>query len=203
MNDMGIDGIKSVIEAVLFSSDKPILIEQIRNIFTDLETSEIRNILEELKREFENENRGVRIVEIAGGFQMVTALNISSYLKKFYKQKHPERLSRSALETLAIIAYKQPVTRLQIESIRGVNVDGVIRHLQDLGIIRICGRKRAPGRPFVYGTSREFLEYFGLRSLDELPKMENFSSLVSTEASGDSDKTEEQNGSQELKKEDR
>jgi segregation and condensation protein B len=177
---MAQDAIKTVIEALLFSSDKPILIEQIRNVFTDLEPTQIRNILEELKTEYNNDNRGIRIIEVAGGFQMVTAPIFSSYLKKFYKQKHLERFSRPALETLAIVAYKQPVTRLEIESIRGVNVDGMVKHLKDVGIIRISGRKKAPGRPFVYSTTREFLEYFGLRSLEELPKIEDFSSLVSS-----------------------
>ena len=178
---MAIDGIKATIEALLFSSDKPILIEQIKNIFADLEPTQIRNILEELKSDYENNNRGIRLVEVAGGFQMVTAPDFSSYLKKFYKQKHAERFSKPALETLAIIAYKQPVSRREIASIRGVDVDGVVKHLKDLGIIRISGRKQAPGRPFVYSTTREFLEYFGLKSLEELPKMENFSSLVSSE----------------------
>lgn len=190
-SSMGIDGIKAVIEALLFSSDKPILIEQIKNLFTDLEPAQIRKMLEELKSEYENDNRGIRIVEVAGGFHMVTAPDFSSYLKKFYKQKHSERFSKPALETLAIIAYKQPVTRREIESIRDVNVDGVVNHLKDLGIIRISGRKQAPGRPFVYSTTREFLEYFGLRSLEELPKMEDFSTLVPAKVANSSDKMEE------------
>lgn len=187
---MGADGVKAVIEALLFSSDKPVLIEQIRNVFGELEPVEVRGVLEELKKDLEAANRGMRIVEVANGFQMVTAPDFSSYLKKFYKQKNKGKLSRSALETLAIIAYKQPVTRLEIESIRGVNVDGVVAHLTELGVIRISGRKQAPGRPFVYGTTREFLEYFGLKSLDELPKMENFSSLAATEAAGNDTKAE-------------
>lgn len=185
---MSADLIKVIVEALLFSSDKPILIEQFKNVFTDLESTQIRNILEELKLEYENDNRGLKIIEVAGGFQMVTAPSLATYLKKFYKQKHLERFSKPALETLAIIAYKQPVTRREIESIRSVNVDGVVKHLKDLGIIRISGRKQAPGRPFVYSTTREFLEYFGLKSLEELPKMEDFSSLVS---SSSSDKLEE------------
>lgn len=188
---MSTDQIKAVAEALLFSSDKPILIEQFRNVFSDLEGAQIRNILEELKSEYETDNRGMRIVEVAGGFQMVTAASLSAYLKKFYKQKNSDKFSKPALETLAIIAYKQPVTRLEIESIRGVNVDGVIKHLKDLGIIRISGRRQAPGRPFVYSTSREFLEYFGLRSLEELPKMDNFSSLVSSDVANTEDKQQE------------
>ena len=199
---MSTDYLTAIAEALLFSSDKPILIEQFKNVFSDLESTQIRGILEELKSEYERDNRGLRIVEVAGGFQMVTAPNLSTSLKKFYKQKHLEKFSKPALETLAIIAYKQPVTRLEIESIRGVNVDGVIKHLKDLGIIRISGRRQAPGRPFVYGTSREFLEYFGLKSLEELPKMEDFSSLVSPEVTDRVDKTEGTNEPQSPKKQD-
>jgi segregation and condensation protein B len=188
---MAQDTVKAIIEALLFSSDKPILIEQIKNVFSDLEPTRVRKILEELKSEYENNGRGLRISEVAGGFQMITAANLSSFLKKFYKQKHAQSFSKPALETLAIVAYKQPVTRLEIESIRGVNVDGVVKHLKDLRIIRISGRKKAPGRPFVYSTTREFLEYFGLKSLEELPKMENFSSLLPAQEDKNENKPEE------------
>jgi len=95
-----------------------------------------------------------------------------------YKQRNAERLSRSALETLAIIAYKQPVTRLEIESLRNVNIDGVMKSLLDKGLIRVAGRKNSPGRPKVFATTRQFLEHFGLKSLEELPKMEGFSALA-------------------------
>lgn len=167
--------IKSVIEAILFSNDKPILVEQIRdNLLQDLESSKIRSILEELKLEYENQDRGLRVIEVAGGFQMVTASKFVDFLKKFYRGQKKGRLSRPTLETLAIIAYKQPVTKLQIKSIRGVDVDGIINGLKDSGIIRIVGRRRAPGRPFLYGTTRQFLEYFGLKSLEDLPKVEDF-----------------------------
>ena len=105
---------------------------------------------------------------------MITAPAFVSFLRKLYKQQRVEKLSGAALETLAIIAYKQPVTRLEIESIRNVNVDGMIRTFLNKGLIRISGRKKAPGRPRVYGTTRQFLEHFGLRSLDELPKIEEF-----------------------------
>ena len=173
--------IKSVIEALLFSCDKPILIEQIRNVYPDLEPSQIRDILEELKSEYESKISSIRIVEIAGGFQMVTAPEFANFLKKFYKVQRKERLSRPSLATLAIIAYKQPVTKLQIQSIRGVDVDGIINNLKELGIIRIVGRRRAPGRPFLYGTTRQFLEYFGLKSLEDLPRIEDFPKMEETD----------------------
>jgi len=174
---MSEDNVKSVIEALLFASEKPLTLEQIKDVLENFATDEIRKILEELKSEYERANRGIRINEVAGGFQMVTTSQFSPFLKKLYKQRRPERLSRPALETLSIIAYKQPVTRLQIESIRNVNVDGVISNLLDKDLVRVTGRKKAPGRPKVYGTTREFLEYFGLKSLEELPKIENFSQM--------------------------
>jgi len=175
---MSQDNVKSVIEALLFASEKPLTIEQARNVLDNLEPNEIRKVLEELKSEYEQANRGIRIAEVAGGFQMMTAPNFAPFLKKLYKERHTERLSKPALETLAIIAYKQPVTKLEIESLRNVNIDGVMHNLLDKYLIRIAGRKKAPGRPYVFGTTRQFLEYFGLKSLEELPKMKEFSSLA-------------------------
>jgi len=174
---MSEDNVKSVIEALLFASEKPLTIEQARNVL-DLDSSRIRGVLEELKSEYEKSNRGIRIIEVAGGFQMITAAGFAPFLKKLYKERRSERLSKPALETLAIIAYKQPVTKVEIESLRNVNVDGVIKSLLDKYLIRIAGRKKTPGRPYVFGTTRQFLEYFGLKSLEELPKMEEFSSLA-------------------------
>ncbi len=169
--------LKGVIEALLFISEKPLFLEQVKEVLEGVDTQGIRQILLQLKSEYAERKSGVTIAEIAGGFQMITNTDYASYLKKFYKSHHKERLSGPSLETLAVIAYKQPVTRLEIESIRGVNADGVISTLLEKGLIRIAGRKDCLGRPFVYGTSRQFLEYFGLKSLDDLPKMENFSSL--------------------------
>jgi len=164
---------KAVIEALLFVSERPVLIEQIRSVLSELDSAKIREILEKLKEEYINSNRGMRVVEVAGGFQMVTASELSSFLKKFYR-KPPERLSGPTLETLSIIAYKQPVTRMEIEGIRGVDVSGIVKSLINKGLVRTAGRKKAPGRPFVYTTTRQFLEYFGLKSLEELPKIEEF-----------------------------
>lgn len=169
---------KSVIEALLFASEKPLTIEQARNILDNMEANEVRRLLEELKSDYEQANRGIRITEVAGGFQMITSANFAPFLKKFFKERHVERLSKPALETLAIIAYKQPLTKFEIESLRNVNVDGVMKGLLDKNLIRISGRKKAPGRPFVFGTTKQFLEYFGLKTLEELPKMEEFSAMA-------------------------
>ncbi len=175
---MSQDNVKAVIEALLFSSDRPIALEQFKKVLDGYDTNQIRLVIEELSADYENQNRGMRVVEIAGGFRMITANNFAPFLKKFYKERKVERLSKQALETLAIIAYKQPLTKLEIESLRNVNVDGVIGSLLEKSLIRITGRKKAPGRPHVFGTTRQFLEYFGLKSLEELPKMEDFSKQV-------------------------
>lgn len=166
--------IKSIIESLIFIGNKPLTIDELKVLLEDIEPSAIKEIAESLKKEFEERASGIRIAEIAGGYQMVTAPENASAIKNFYKIKNSEKLSGPSLETLAIIAYKQPVTRIDIEAVRGVNVDGVVRSLLEKNLIRIVGRKEVIGRPFVYGTTRFFLDYFGLKSLAELPKIEEF-----------------------------
>ena len=188
---MSENNVKSTIEALFFSSEKPLAIEQIRKALDNLEASLVRKNIEELKLEYEQLNRGLRIIEVAGGFQMVTSPCFAPFLKKLYKERHVERLSKPALETLAIIAYKQSITKFQIQSLRSVNIDGVMKNLLDKNLIRISGRKKVPGRPYVFSTSRQFLEYFGLNSLDELPKMEEFSDFIKQKNIETSEQTEE------------
>lgn len=172
------NNLKSAIEALIFACEKPITTEQIKKVLGDLDAAAINRIIDELKHEYEAANRGIRLVEIAGGFQMVTNSNFAPFLKKLFKNRYSEKLSKPALESLAIIAYKQPLTKAEIESLRNVNVDGVMKSLLDKNLIRICGRKKIPGRPFVFGTTREFLEHFGLKSLADLPKMEDFTVMA-------------------------
>jgi segregation and condensation protein B len=165
---------RAAIEAMLFASDKPLMLDQIRRVLDDLDAASIRETVESLRKDYEGSNRGIRIYEIAGGFQMIANPVFAIFLKKLFKSgRSAERLSRSAMETLAIIAYKQPLSKLEIESLRQVNVDGVINTLEEKDLVRVIGRKKTPGRPKVYGTTRKFLEYFGLRSLEDLPKLEN------------------------------
>ncbi len=166
--------IKADLEALIFVSNKPLLLEDIKKVFTNLQTSEIRDMIETIKKEYEERSSGIRIIEIAGGFQMATSPESAATIKEFYKIKHTEKLTGPSLEALAIIAYKQPVTRIDIEAVRGVNCDGVVKSLLEKNLIRIVGRKEVIGRPFVYGTTRFFLDYFGLKSLNELPKIEEF-----------------------------
>lgn len=172
------DNLKSAIEALIFASDKPITFEQLKKVLGNLDNVSINKVIEELKTEYEVQNRGMRIIEIAGGFAMITCTAFSPFLKKLYKNRYSDKLSRPALESLAIIAYKQPLTKSEIESLRNVNVDGVMKSLLDKNLIRICGRKKVPGRPFVFGTTRQFLEHFGLKSLQDLPKIDDFAVLA-------------------------
>jgi len=175
--DEQIQQYKSAIEAILFVSEKPVVLDQLKDVFPELKPSQIHDLIKQLQEEYVNRDCGMVIVEIAGGFQMLSNSHAAPYIREFYKTKTKEKLSRPALESLAIIAYKQPVGRAEVEVIRGVNSDGTIAHLLNKGLIKITGRKEVPGRPFLYGTTKEFLEYFGLKSLEDMPKMEEFTQL--------------------------
>lgn len=166
--------LKQIIEALLFVSESPLPLEKMSAVLEDYNPSDIRQAVEGLQAEYEHSERSLVIQEVAGGYQMTTRPVYAPWLRKFLKKTHGEKLSGPSLETLAIIAYKQPVTRQEIEFIRGVNVEGVLKALLEKGLIRIIGRKEIIGRPLLYGTSREFLEYFGLNALEELPPLEEF-----------------------------
>ncbi len=168
------DKIKNIIEALLISAEEALTIEQIQQVLENVTPAIIKEQIDRLKKDYLDANRSFKINEVAGGYQIATREEFAPYLRKLYNVKHVERLSRPSLETLAIVAYKQPVTRLDIESIRGVNVDGVLRSLSEKNLIKIKGRKEVVGRPYIYGTSRLFLEYFGLNSLEDLPDVEKF-----------------------------
>lgn len=165
---------KNIIEAMLFVCDKPLFVNEIKGVLEEFEARDIKDIVTELAREYEKDSKPFGIKEIAGGFQIVTDPLLAPWLKRLYKTSGSDRLTGPSLETLAIIAYKQPATKPEIESIRGVNVDGVLKTLMEKNLIRIAGRRDTVGRPILYGTTSEFLQYFGLNSLEELPKLEEF-----------------------------
>ncbi len=166
--------IKKIIEALLFVCENPLTMKQVSEVLPEADSGEIRAALKELKEEYSDSNRGVQLFEIAGGHQFCTNPECGDYVKKLYKTRKVFRLSAPALETLAIIAYKQPVTRSEIEFIRGVNVDGVLKTLFDRDLVKEKGRKEVPGRPILFGTTEDFLQYFGLKSLQDLPALEDF-----------------------------
>lgn len=166
-----------VIEALLFISEKPLTVDELKKVLRAATAAEIKKAVQSLNQEYTGRLSGMTILEIAGGYQMLTNPRYAPHVREFFKTKHKEKLSKPALETLAIVAYKQPVTRMDIELIRGVNSDGVVAHLVDKELVKIAGRKDIPGRPFLYGTTKQFLEYFGLKSLESLPKLEEFPDL--------------------------
>jgi segregation and condensation protein B len=159
-----------VVEALLFASDTPLEAERIREVL-DLESAATaRELVEELRARYQD--RGLMIAEVGGGYRMVTRPELAPWLVKLARARTKQRLSRPALETLAIVAYKQSVSRPEVDAIRGVNSDGVLENLLERRLIRITGRKEAPGRPYLFETTREFLVAFGLRDLSDLPKVE-------------------------------
>lgn len=169
--------IKGAIESLLFVNERPVMWEQIKKMLDTVGNADIKKAILDLQDEYEERRSGMMIVEIAGGYQMLSNPIYASYLRNFYKTKHKEKLSKPSLESMAIIAYKQPVTRSDIELIRGVSSDGVVAHLLSKELIKVIGRKDVPGRPYLYGTTKQFLEYFGLKSLDDLPTLEEFPTL--------------------------
>jgi segregation and condensation protein B len=162
--------LKLIIEAFLFTADRPISEQDIHGWLPEETLSEIRQILEELRHEYDALERSFALKEIAKGYQFRTHSKYASYVLRMLKTS-PTRLSRAALETLAIIAYKHPILRQEIERLRAVDVGGILKTLLEKDLIRIMGRKSLPGRPLIYGTTRKFLEVFDLKDLESLPKL--------------------------------
>ncbi len=161
--------IKAVVESVLFVAGTPVSLRRLAEVI-GVAQAEVKPAMGELVAEYAGPERGVRLMEVAGGYQFRTAAENTEYVKKFVQEK-PSKLSRASLETLAIIAYRQPLTKAEVESVRGVDVDGVLNSLLTKKLLRVMGRKDVPGRPWVYGTTPQFLELFGLNDLGSLPPL--------------------------------
>lgn len=165
---------RRIIEAMLFASSKPVTGSELAQALEDFSADKVKELINELNAEYQAQNRSFSVTEIAGGFQLTADSYYAPWIKKLLIREEARRLSMPALETLAVIAYKQPITRSEIEVIRGVNVDGVIDNLLEKRLIRESGRKEAPGRPFMYSVTDEFLQHFGLKSPEDLPKLKEF-----------------------------
>jgi segregation and condensation protein B len=161
--------LRAAIEALLFVSKQPLTIKALCRALGDDDVKLTAALVEELRVGYLQDGRGFRLVEIAGGYQLRTASEFAPYVLKLFNEPHEERLSQPALETLAIIAYRQPIVKAEIEAIRGVDISGVLQKLLDRGLVCVAGRKEVPGRPFLYETTRLFLEHFGLKTVEELP----------------------------------
>jgi segregation and condensation protein B len=167
---------KAIIEAIIFTSESPVQIDKIKEVLPDVEKDEISRLLQELMDEYEKRGGGFLLLEIAGGFQFRTRADFSHWINKFLKGR-PAILSRAAMETLAVIAYKQPVLKAEIDRFRGVDSGSSLKGLLERKLVRIMGRKDVPGRPIMYGTTKKFLEAFNLKDLSELPTLKELKDL--------------------------
>lgn len=168
--------LKNIIETLLFVADTPLSTDRIRSVIP-ADVKDIKDVLSRLSAEYEERKGGFALMEIAGGYQIRTRPEYSEWIKKLV-QPNPLRMSKAALETLTIIAYKQPIIRSEIEHIRGVDSGGILRMLLELKLIRVLGRKEIPGRPLIYSTTKRFLEIFGLKDLKDLPTPDEIKGLV-------------------------
>ncbi len=170
--------IKTIVEGLLFVADEPLSLEKLAQAFEEeVPLDRLARIVDDLINEYEDLGRAFVLRPVAGGFQFRTRPELSSYALRLMNKKSPARLSRAALETLAIIAYRQPVLRAEVDKIRGVDTGGMIKTLLEKELVRVVGRKDLPGRPIAYGTTRKFLETFDLPNLEALPSIEEMESL--------------------------
>jgi segregation and condensation protein B len=164
---------KAILEALLFASGEPLTIAAIAKA-TSLSEQNIRDIMRELTADYRDRNSGIVIAEIADGYEMATDPEMAAWIRRMKNIHVSNKLSQPSIETLSIIAYKQPITKVEVDQLRGVNSDAAVKSLLDKRLIKIIGKKESPGRPFLYSTTNEFLQYFGLKNLTELPAIHDF-----------------------------
>jgi len=172
--------LKAIVEALIFASPEPMTLKSLAKVLDGESKDDIEAAIGALKQDYDRPG-GLQIVEVAGGYQIVTRSDLHEWVRRLFHERTTQELSVAALETLAVIAYKQPITGPEIAEIRGVNTAGVLGTLIERKLVKIVGRKQVVGRPFLYGTTREFLERFGLNDLSDLPKVEDMSDLLGFE----------------------
>jgi segregation and condensation protein B len=173
-------GLVGIVEALVFASPDPITLKQLCKLLDTEPKEEVVAALADLGRRYAHSG-GLQLVEVAGGYQIVTRPELHEWVRRLFHERTTQKLSVQALETLAVIAYKQPITAMEITEIRGVNTTGVVGTLLERGLVRIAGRKQVVGRPFLYATTREFLDRFGLRDLNDLPRVEDMADALGFE----------------------
>jgi segregation and condensation protein B len=170
------EGLKAIIEALIFASELPLNFDKLADVLEGVEKKDIRDCLSRLVEEYQGETRGFCIVEVAGGYHFRTKNEWSPWIKKLKRGK-PSTLTPAMMETLAVIAYRQPVLKAEIDKVRGVDTGGAIKRLLEKKLVRIVGRKDVPGKPIIYGTTQRFLEVFNLKDLAELPTLRELKEL--------------------------
>ena len=169
---------KQILEAVLFASDVPVTLNVLTQVLGDRSAAEVRAALTEMAAAYEGEDRGVILSEIAGGFQILSRKECAPWVEQMLRSRRKIRLSKPALESLAIVAYKQPITKVEIDSIRGVDSAGVLHTLLERNLVTIKGRSKGVGRPLLYSTTQEFLSYMGINELTDLPELKEVAPLL-------------------------
>jgi segregation and condensation protein B len=169
---------RAIIEAILLTAEEPVSPGKLVDLLDGFNGRDIRQAIDALKERYARDDHGLAIVEVAGGFQLATRRELAPWVRKYHRDRPQVRLSQAALETLAIIAFKQPVTRVEVDSIRGVNSISVLQTLMELGMVRIVGRSDGIGKPMLFGTTKEFLLHFGLKGLADLPRPKELEELL-------------------------
>ncbi len=180
---MGNIELESLLEALLFTSTEPLTLDHFHSVIPEADQARIREALQRMQDQYESRNAGILLREIAGGYQLNSNPRWHSEIQQLFSKPLIVKLSRSALETLAIVSYKQPITLPEISEIRACNAAGALKTLLEFNFIKVLGRKRVVGRPFLYGTTREFLMHFGLKDLSELPQLQEFEELIGEKVS--------------------
>ena len=175
--DRNPDEVRTIVEAILVTAEEPVSPGRLLGVLKGLNGKDIRQAIDDLNGRYDRGGHAMTIREVAGGYQLATRKEFGAWVRKLH-DRGPVRLSQAALETLAVIAFKQPVTRVEIDSIRGVDSAGVVRHLLELNLVRIVGRSEGLGRPMLFGTTKEFMTHFGLKSLADLPKPRELEELL-------------------------
>ncbi|HXH28775.1 MAG TPA: SMC-Scp complex subunit ScpB [Candidatus Polarisedimenticolia bacterium] len=168
----------AIVEALVFAATEPLTLADLLDLFPDAGEERLRDTLEELRRTCEAPGRGLQVQPVAGGYTMRTKPDLGEWVRALFRSRNRRRLSAAALETLAIVAYRQPITTPEIQVLRGTDPVGVLQNLLDKKLVRVLGRKKVVGKPLLYGTTREFLTHFGLNSLEDLPSIEEFGGLT-------------------------
>ncbi len=176
--------LKAVIEALVFAAEEPLAVADLRDLFPKVAEGVLIAALDSLTRDYETAERGLQIQQVAGGYLITTRAEFGEWVRALFRSRNRRRLSRPALETLAIVAYRQPITTPEIHALRGTDPGGVLQNLLDKKLLRVVGRKKVVGKPILYGTSRDFLAHFGLNSLEDLPSLEEFGDMASALTAG-------------------
>ncbi len=179
-----------VVEALIFAADEPLSTRHLVELIPELEAEQLSEVLARLDEQLEEHSRGIRLEEVAGGWRFTTRPEHGPFLERLFRGRRTQRLTQAALETVAVVLYRQPTTKAEIEAIRGVSVDGPLRTLLDRNLIKVSGRAEGPGRPLLYATTRELLKHLGLRDLRDLPQLDELEGVLAGSEEGDPDQLE-------------